>query len=248
MNDIEQRATEALLQAKRASAYGPVMNLVAAHLYSYRAQQQQHEIDAYWSHNHDEISYWNNNGYEAIKDFFVMANGAEMRAKKLQLVHQYHPEIEVIPENDGMGDMVAKGAVSPYVVISEDGSSAKGVWLTPGVCSEVNKDGRPKPTYMHEKLGINAVLDDDGVWRILKLRTYVEFVTNIPPEILEQTATPRTIDVMDGRPKPGDETEFAYGKKPYSITTKAGYYPRMPEAYATWSEETAMVPLPTETL
>jgi hypothetical protein len=241
MTNLELRAAQALKNAQKEEAYQGIMNCVAAHLYSYRAQGQQNEIDVYWSKRHDEISYWDNNGYDAIKDFFVITNGENMRKRKLELIHSFHPEVEVCKENEGMGDMVAKGASTPYIVIAEDGQSAKGIWMTPGNCTEVGLDCRPKVAHMQEKLGIVAVKDEDGVWRILKLRTYVEFVTQLPSELLEAEGTPRTFDLSKA---PAD------GKKPlmpsaYSIFTKAGYYPPMPEAYESWSEETAMVKLPT---
>lgn len=237
---LEERAKKALSAAERESAYQGINNCVAAHLYSYRAQAQQNEIDVYWSKRHDEISYWNNNGYDAIRDFFVVTNGENMRKHKLELIHSYYPEIEVCKENEGMGDMVAKGASTPYVVIAEDGQSAKALYMTPGNCTEVGLDCRPKVAHMHEKLGIIAVRDDDDVWRILKLRTYVEFVTSLPSELLERTASPRTFDMTNARehnlPSKGYHASSAY-----SIFKKADYYPPMPEAYDTWSEETAMV-------
>lgn len=232
---LEQRAEKALFEAEKAGAYQGIMNCVAAHLYSYRAQAQQNEIDVYWSNRHDEISYWNNDGYDAIKDFFVVTNGENMRKRKLELIHKFHPEVEVCKENEGMGDMVAKGASTPYIIIAEDGQSAKGLWMTPGNCTEVGLDCRPKIAHMQEKLGIIAVKDDDGQWRILKLRTYVEFVTQLPPELLEHESTPRTFDMAKNSP----------GGKPmpsaYSIFTKADYYPPMPVAYDTWSEDNAIV-------
>ncbi len=228
MTDLEERAWKALREAEKAGAYQGINNCVAAHLYSYRAQGQQNEIDVYWSKRHDEISYWHNDGYDAIKDFFVVANGSKMRARKLELIHKYYPEIEACSENEGMGDMVAKGATTPYVAIAEDGQSAKGLWMTPGNCTEVGLDCRPKVAHMQEKLGIVAVKDEDGEWRILKLRTYVEFVTQLPSELLEA-------DKLEKTP------EKALKRSAYSIFTKADYYPAMPEKYDTWSEESAMV-------
>ena len=160
---LEERASKVLFEAEKAGTYQGIMNCVAAHLYSYRAQAQQNEIDVYWSNRRDEISYWDNNGYEAIRNFFVVTNGENMRKRKLELIHRFHPEVAVCKENEGMGDMVAKGATTPYVVIAEDGQSAKGLWMTPGNCTEVGLDCRPKAAHMHEKLGIVAVMPPWGV-------------------------------------------------------------------------------------
>ena len=80
---LEERASKVLFEAEKAGAYQGIMNCVAAHLYSYRAQAQQNEIDVYWSNRRDEISYWDNNGYEAIRNFFVVTNGENMRKRKL---------------------------------------------------------------------------------------------------------------------------------------------------------------------
>lgn len=237
MTSLEQKAKQVLLAAEKAEAYQGIMNCVAAHLYSYRAQAQQNEIDVYWSNRHDEISYWDNNGYSAIKDFFVVTNGENMRKRKLELIHKFHPEVEVCKENEGMGDMVAKGASTPYVIVADDGKSAKGIWMTPGNCTEVGLDCRPKVAHMQEKLGIVAVRDDDGEWRILKLRTYVEFVTQLPPELLEADGSPRTFDMSRSHEK----DKMPQMPSAYSIFTRADYYPPMPSAYDTWSEDTAMV-------
>lgn len=228
---LEQRADEVLLKAQRANAYRLIQNTCAAHLYSYRAQAQYFEIENYWVKSRDDITYFGSKGRDSVVDFYCATN-RKMRDAKLQLVNRFYPEIEVCEENDGMGDMVAKAATTPYIVVADDGQSAKALWFSPGICSEIGPDGKPKATYMQEKLALDLLKEEDG-WKIFNLKTYMDFITPIPSQLFDAEYLGRTFDMFEEPPVPEDGEPHEMPEI-YSVTTKARFNPPLPEPYETW--------------
>lgn len=231
---IEERIEKAALRAHKANAYREIQNAAAGHLYSYRAQQQLNEINTYWCRERDDIMYFGAVGHKEVLDFYWYGN-MRMRNEKLKIVNKYHPEIEVCPENDGMGDMVAKSACMPYIVIAEDGKSARATWLSPGMVCEVGPNGKPKPAFMQERLSLNLMSESD-YWRILELSLGMDFISDIPSDFVSSDDYEgRTFDLFEkdenAEPMP----------RPYSVTKKASYDPPLPKPYATWQDEMSMV-------
>lgn len=233
---LEQRADQVLLQAQRANAYRKINNLASGHLYSYRAQAQTYEIEHFWTREREaDMSYFGTVGKADVVDFYCGAN-QKMRNAKLELIHSFYPEIEVCPENDGMGDMVAKTALSPYIIVAEDGKTAKGVWFSPGMCSEVGPDGNPKVSFMQEKLCLNLRLEEDG-WKIWNLKTYLDWITDFPSAVVMSIGYEgRTVDVEEQH---APQEEGAEMPRLYSVTTKASFNPPLPEPYETWDRSMA---------
>jgi hypothetical protein len=232
---LEERADAVLLKAQRANAYHKIYNLTSGHLYCYRAQDQMYEINNFWTNDRkDTMSYFGTVGYDDVVAFYVGAN-QKMRNAKLELIHKYYPEIEVCPENDGMGDMVCKTAMSPYVIVSGDGKTAKGFWFSPGACAEVGADGNPKISFMQEKLCIDFRLEDDG-WKIWNLKTYLDCIFDLPSNsFTDDTYTGRTFNYFEDLEDRPEEPQH----KLYSVTTKADFNPPLPQPYKTWDRSMA---------
>ena len=230
---MEERIEAAALRAHRANAYREIQNAAAGHLYSYRAQKQLNEINTYWCREHDDIMYFGAKGHKEVLDFYWYGN-MHMRTEKLKIVHEHYPQIEVCPENDGMGDMVAKCAAMPYIEIAEDGKSACATWLSPGMVCEVGPDGKPKPAFMQERLSLHLMSESD-YWRILELNLNMDFITNLPSKfVCSDDYAGRTFDLFE-------KNEDGPRPRPYSVTKKADYDPPMPKPYATWSDDMSMV-------
>ena len=175
---LEETADLALKQAQRAKDYTDILNVFSAHLYCYRAQQQSYEMEHYWARQRDDLVYANAQGRKAVMDFYCGHN-AVMRAEKRKIASAYYPEISDTDSFDGVGDMVAKAAASPYIIIAEDGLSAHGIWFVPGFCCELGKDGAIQANYFQEKNAVDLVKEDDG-WKILRLNILVDFQTPCP--------------------------------------------------------------------
>ncbi len=228
---LEQKADLALKEAQEAVDYMEIQNLVSAHLYCYRAQKQFYEIEHFWARERDDIAYANVEGREAVVNFYCVGN-EKMRAEKLRLVHTHFPEVAIAPENDGAGDMVSKLSTNPYVEIAADGASARGVWFSPGICSEIGPDGGIKATYFQEKIGLDFIRESDGCWKILRLNLFPEIIRPIPRSAFPEEAYVCTYDQLGD----GKAETAAWGSPAYSLTTVADFYPPLPKPYDTWED------------
>lgn len=235
---LEEKVDLALSEAQQAEDFMEIQNLVSAHLYCYRAQEQYFEIENFWAKERDDLVYAEAYGREAVVDFYCATN-QKMRNAKIRHIKNFYPEIEVCKENDGMGDMVAKASTTPFVTIANDGQSARGIWFSPGICSEVGPDGNIKATYFQEKIGLDFVKEREG-WRILSLKIYPELIINMPHQIFdEDDHSGRTFDLLhteDGLSPPPPPETFS---KPYGPTAVAKFNPPLPKSYDTWDNSQA---------
>lgn len=219
---LEEMADLALKKAQRAKDYTDILNVFSAHLYCYRAQKQRYELEHFWARERDDLVYANAYGREDVIDFYCDTNAA-MRARKRKIAAAVYPEVRDTPEFDGVGDMVAKAASSPYVIIAEDGKSAHGIWFVPGFCCELDQNGKVKANYFQEKNAVDLVKEADG-WKILRLDILVDFQTPCP----HIDFTPE--NYRFNYPAVGaDAYTPAYG-----ATAVASFTPPLPKAYAAW--------------
>lgn len=231
---LEEKADLALKEAQEAVDYMEIQNLVSAHLYCYRAQKQCFEIEHFWARERDDIAYADTEGREAVVAFYCETNH-KMRMSKLELAHKFYPQVEVRPENEGVGDMVAKMSTNPYVEISGDGMSARGVWFSPGICSELGPDGNIKATYFQEKIGLDFVRESEG-WKILRLNIFPEVIRPMPAEIFRTPEFSRTFNLLHETEEEKKHAEEGR-TPPYGPTTVATWNPPLPEKYETWDDK-----------
>lgn len=222
---LEEMATLALKKAQQAKDYTDILNVFSAHLYCYRAQRQDYEIEHYWAKERDDLVYANAQGRGAVVDFYCKTNAA-MRREKRKLASTLYPGVSDTSSFEGVGDMVAKASASPYIVIAEDGMSAHGIWFVPGFCCELGKDGAVKANYFQEKNAVDLVKEADG-WKILRLDILVDFQT--PCTHIDFTPEKYRFDY----PAAGAYSEA------YSATAVAHFCPPLPEAYETWDDSRA---------
>lgn len=131
-----------------------IQNVAASHEYYHNAWRHDLEIEHSWAKKHDDKVAWTNNtdryvGLPSVKKFYV--DGAMKMPTGGMLA--YHM------------------LTTPYIVVSGDGQSAKGIWMSFGnVTSPMGAD------WTQEKYAMDFV-KEDGQWKILRLRTYVDFYT-----------------------------------------------------------------------
>ena len=225
---LDEKLDLALKEAQWASDYVDILNLVSAHLYSYRAQKQVYEIENFWS-KRDDIAYANVKGRQAVLDYYCKTN-ERMRAKKLELAHKFHPEIAVDPKNEGVGDMVSKAATTPFVIIADDRRTAQGLFFVPGICSEIGEDGNIRPNYFQEKNGFDFI-NEDGQWKIWHMNIFVDFMSPLPANMADP-ANFNTPTVPYAQV--GYTGELPMDSQPYGPTRVAGFEPPLPAQYSTW--------------
>lgn len=224
--NLEEKVDLALKEAQGAEDYTKILNAFSAHLYCYRAQKQYFEIENFWAKERDDLVYADAKGREAVVDFYCKTN-QKMRDAKLELAHGFYPEIEICPENEGVGDMVAKAATLPYVVIADDSLSAQGVWFVPGLCCEIGKNGKVKANYFQEKNALDFVKEGEK-WKILRLDIYLDFIS--PADHIN--FDPEKYDFI----LPGNREKYAPA---YSSKTVAKFNPPLPAEYECWDDNRA---------
>lgn len=78
-----------------------------------------------------------------------------------------------------------------HIQIAEDGQTAKGIYYSPGLQTEMGTDGKPKSAWDYKALGVDFILED-GKWRIWHLVAYTDFVTPPNESWTEKTSTSNT--------------------------------------------------------
>ena len=237
--------------ARRALDYAEIQNVMAAHVYYYRAQKQTDELERFWSKTKEDLVYAHNErafeGRAQVYKYYSEANDVT-RKEKLDAICKVFPEVENKPENLGMGDLVAHILTTPYIEIAGDGRTAKGVWYSPGLCSSVGADGHLNAMRIWEKYGVDFIREEDG-WKIWHFCGYIDFMMPVDGTLLE-AGVPGTAK-SDGK-RPDNPDDKPNGKMPmpfvspnkmfrdqrpfYSPTTVADFYPPMPEPYGSWED------------
>lgn len=227
--------------ARRALDYAEIQNVMAAHVYHYRAQKQTDELERFWSKTRDDLIYSHNErafvGRAQVYKYYSEANDVTRR-EKLDAICKVFPEVENKPENLGMGDLVAHIITTPYIEIAQDGETAKGVWYSPGLCSSVGADGHLNAMRIWEKYGVDFVREDDG-WKIWHLCGYIDFMSPVDGALLE-AGVPGGGKAADGEepaamPQPFVSPNAVLDERPfYTATTVADFYPPLPAPYDHW--------------
>jgi hypothetical protein len=229
-------------KVQRALDIAEAQNVMSKHAYYHGVGYHLQELAAIWAKadgpHAATASFGQNHGYwvgmERIWQVYGELNERN-RKRNLELVSQRHPEVENIPENEGVGSLIMHTLTTPIIEVAGDGQTAKGMWYSPGQVTEVGPDGQPMAMWMWEKYGIDFV-KEDGQWKLWHLHLYTDFA--VPPGeswLDPATRTPFSAgDTLERPPemKP-DIQEVTY--REWSPTTVPQLTP-MPEPYFTFSE------------
>jgi len=235
-------------RVERAEAYMEIKNVWAAHAYCYRAQQQRYEIENFWAKEHDDIMYAHGNmafvGKKTVLTYY--ANGNEiMNDGKLKLASELFPgQIENIPENLGVGDLVVRLQATPYIQIAKDGKTAKGIWYVLGYNVEMDRKGKPDVMLLLAKECVDFVKEKDG-WKIWHFRDAGDFMGQVNETFLKTILEPRPPAKGEpvGRtiggafPKANRKIYYFAEKGGYAVLKPAKFAPELPEPYETWTED-----------
>jgi hypothetical protein len=171
------------------------------------------------------------------------------------MMSELNPEIENIPENEGIGDMVIHTLTTPYIEIAKDGQTAKGVWMSVGLAAGVRNEGKPQYNWFWEKFGVDFVKEDDE-WKIWHFQIYSDtgFAENMgsamgaptggnqaPGAKGASTAGPPAKE--DGPPKgmQSDMNRLVQMYEMYSATRVPQNVPELPEPFDTWEDTTPFI-------
>jgi hypothetical protein len=241
----------AMQKAQQADDYREIQNVFAKHSYYYAAQEQWLELETAWAKKRDDISYGHNHGYyygrEAVYNYYGKKN-EDRRKQTLEMVSRLYPEVENIPENEGVGDMVIHTLTTPVIEIAGDRQTAQGVWMSVGLASRVGQDGNPQYNWFWEKFGVDFVRED-GEWRIWHFQIYSDagFSENMggslgrpPGGEVKPAGEPGAGPPPQGEGPPqgmqSDMNRIVQMYEMYSPTRVPQNVPRLPEPYETWED------------
>ena len=119
--------------------------------------------------------------------------------------------------------------------MAEDGETAKGVWLSPGhVTFPMN--GRLQAYWHWDRYAVDFI-KEEGKWKIWHLFVGKDFTTPYEKSwvnsVLDSESPPQLEDAP-GFPKPNAKSLHSYSE--YSPFKVAGFKPRPPKPYRTFSE------------
>lgn len=218
--------------------YAQIQNVMSRHMYYHMVGKHDDELDRIWAKKH-KISWTTPKGIFEGEDWKHAYDTMHKKSDQanLERVIKLHPEVENKKENLAIGTLIIHTLTTPLIEIAEDGQTAKGIWYSPGIMSEINYDGTPSANYMWEKYGVDFV-KEDGEWKIWHIRTYYDAVYppnkswTDPPSDPPPPSMPHN-DILP-EPKIPLPEEDVY--EPYSPLTVPKLMPEMPEPYKTFSD------------
>jgi len=262
----ESREMSHAQSIQRLLDYMEIQNVMAKHSYYYAAQEQWKELDEAWSKKRDDISYGHNDGYyvgrKSVEAYYGQKNETR-RKQTLESVSKLYPEIKNIEENEGVGDLVMHTLTTPYIEIAEDGQTAKGIWMSIGLCSGTGNDGKVSAIWLWEKFATDFV-KEDGEWKIWHFQIYSDVLGNVDAAMLSMFVQQSQISAKPsagqqtqagqgpegrpgaggGQPQGGQMTGFDKNIQMYEIysTTRVPKLtPALPEPYKTWDDSMSLI-------
>lgn len=212
-----------------------INNVASAHEYLHGALMHKEEIEQAWS----------------ARDDVTWTNNTDKYANRNSLMAFYVENLKNFPHK---GALWWHMLTTPYIEVSGDGKTAKGIFMSFGNVSGKMGPGPAMAQWTQEKYGIDFI-KENGRWKIWHLRTYVEFYTSTDKSWTNSADNLAAVDTLklqgrnpDGSLKAGVQEEAGstfYGVKPdeqkvfypgYTVDRDPQYNPTIPQPYCTFSE------------
>lgn len=233
---VEEKLDLAEKLTQQAKDYREIYNAISGQMYYLQVQKHAEILDLFWS-KRDDISFGPAQGKAAVYDFFVRETD-EKKQQKLKWVNAKHG-VPICDENLGVGDLETRLAANPYIVIAEDGQTAKGVWFSPAVKAEVDETGELHGIYQQERIGVDFI-KEEGQWKIWHYRVYPDFTVGLPDYTFDDSRYEGRTFEADGSPNE-EHTNFKEEDPnrpmPYCAKSIPVFKPPLPEPYQTWTPD-----------
>lgn len=175
--ELRANALKTLDEAKMAFAYTEISNVFSAYIWYLRSAEEQKALDTLWSERDDIVYVEDGRGYRgqaAVRGFLVEARENMRREKLKKLAELFPDEIKNEDQYLGAGDYEMHWPANSHIRVANDLQTAKGVWWTPGIISEVGADGELLPYFRTVNYGCDFIFEN-GAWKIWHLREFPEF-------------------------------------------------------------------------
>jgi hypothetical protein len=140
-------------------------------------------------------------------------------------MQEKYPDLETIPENYGIGQMLIHQLTSPYIEIAADGKTAQGLWYAPGQVTVAHPD-TVDAMWMYERYGVDFV-KENGEWKMWHMFVGTDWGF---PSGNDFTKEP----IPEGAPKAFMPETYEFE----AYTSRYNYmlYPAIPEPYETFTD------------
>jgi hypothetical protein len=208
-----------------------IKNLMGRRAYFHAYGMHEEEIDALWvalPENTKTASFGRNFGYQIGLDnirHYYATSGKETLRVDSEFAAQSNLYIADDPGHIGIGAMAFHALTTPYIEISRDGKTAKGLWYSPGQITVAGFEG-PSQVWIYAKYGADFMRELNQ-WKIWHLFIGTDFVVQ-PSTLMKNQPVPDTEARAIPRWKMTIEAE-AYSSR-HNWTT----YPPIPVPYDTF--------------
>lgn len=199
----------------KIESYYEIKNMMGDYERLHTSGQHQLNVDRYWSKKRSDVStdiarvgLWV--GQEGIQRFWVNCQN---------------------PVWDQLGHMHLHTLTTPVIEVAEDGETAKGIWMSPGV--ETSPEG--KPLWAWVKYGIDFVFED-GSWKFWHFHLHRYFMTPYDEHWID---VPNAMAVSPQWPADKAPDYPSMDHWVYTKNAIAPNLPRVPSAYSTWLDSNA---------
>jgi hypothetical protein len=223
-------------KVQRALDYQEIQNVMSKHMYYHAIGKHDEELNDIWAKDH-EISWTSNSGTWIGESFKYAYDTIHKKSDQanLERVIKIHPEVENKKENWGIGTLIIHTLTTPLIEVAEDGQTAKGIWYSPGIMSEIGWDGKPSAQYMWEKYAVDFVKESDE-WKIWHVHMYYDAVYDVNKSWTDPPVPPPPPPMPHNAIMPKVDKSPTVVYKPYGPTTVPQRLPEIPGPYKTFSD------------
>ncbi len=216
-----------------------IKNVMGRHAYYHAYGQHREELEKIWvkePENMKTASFGQNWGYQIgmdlIMDNYVTKNEISNR-KTLEALSKKYPDIENIPENEGIGLMFIHTLTTPLVEVAEDGKTAQAMWYAPGHGASLDPERGCGAMWMYEKYAVDFIRESDE-WKIWHLFVGTDFCLKPGADMSKEPVFPEPMGAWND----DEETNLVltYPMTAYDTIYNWTDYPIIPKPYRTFSE------------
>lgn len=165
IKQLEEKIDKLEAYVDRVQAAQECANLMGRYLYYHSAFRHKEYVDM-WADRDDCILEMPGStfiGKEGVKHCYLVC----------------HPDRDDPGQREGglKGSMMIHTCTTPVIEVAEDGMTARGVWLSPGLETKKSfTSGEFEGTWAWSKYGVDFI-KENGVWKFWHLHLYGVFIT-----------------------------------------------------------------------
>lgn len=219
-----------------------IKNLMSRRSYLLHEHKRKEELETLWVREpeHRETASLGSNwgfytGMDSIERYYVEQHAAQRRQRLVQLQEKY----PALSEQDiNIGISTFRCLNTPYVVVADDGQTARGRWYMTGEDTVSEPDRSGSGYWWCWVIGADFVLES-GEWKLWHLVQAQDFYCPVSKAFR---------DLPDYNEPGSDPGEIAFGQPDIAFLAHDNRYvlndnwPPIPMSYASFSEQTSYGP------